>query len=182
MRTSPHGLALRSTFLALVLLGGLPPAPARAARPNRSVLEEAKSRPTVDVGPALGALIEADWIGRDRRSGRREAFSLAHTRQVVDNAGRLAARLAPRAEPKRLGPLVARLGEMEKRLARLEAADEVPQKVRKEIHFDARRAARDIAFSNPLLDFDKILFLKRHDSVGVYHMCDQYYEIGRAHV
>lgn len=34
---------------------------------------------------------------------------------------------------------------------------------------------RRIAFGNPLLDFDRILFLKRHDAVGVYHMCDQFY-------
>jgi hypothetical protein len=34
---------------------------------------------------------------------------------------------------------------------------------------------RDIAFANPLLDFDKVLFIKRHDAVGVFHMCDQYY-------
>ena len=34
---------------------------------------------------------------------------------------------------------------------------------------------RRIAFCNPLLDFDRILFVKRHDSVGVYHMCDQFY-------
>jgi len=37
------------------------------------------------------------------------------------------------------------------------------------------RLMRRIAFANPLLDFDKLLFIKRHDSVGVFHMCDQYY-------
>ena len=26
-----------------------------------------------------------------------------------------------------------------------------------------------------VLNFDKLLFIKRHDSVGVFHMCDQYY-------
>jgi len=35
---------------------------------------------------------------------------------------------------------------------------------------------RKIAFMNPLLDFDKILFLKRHRA-GFNHMCDQYYGI-----
>jgi len=35
---------------------------------------------------------------------------------------------------------------------------------------------RKIAFSNPLLNFDKILFLKRHRST-FNHMCDQYYAI-----
>lgn len=35
---------------------------------------------------------------------------------------------------------------------------------------------REIAFSNPLLDFGEILFLKRHRSI-FNHMCDQYYGI-----
>ncbi len=35
---------------------------------------------------------------------------------------------------------------------------------------------RAIAFSNPLLDFDQILFLKRHKAI-FDHMCDQYYGI-----
>ncbi len=35
---------------------------------------------------------------------------------------------------------------------------------------------REIAFANPLLNFDKILFIKRHRSV-YNHMCDQYYGI-----
>ncbi|MDP6208405.1 MAG: hypothetical protein QGG01_08870, partial [Roseibacillus sp.] len=35
---------------------------------------------------------------------------------------------------------------------------------------------RRIAFSNPLLDFDEVLFMKRHRS-GFNHMCDQYYGV-----
>ena len=35
---------------------------------------------------------------------------------------------------------------------------------------------RQIAFSNPLLDFDEILFIKRHRAL-YEHMCDQYYGI-----
>lgn len=35
---------------------------------------------------------------------------------------------------------------------------------------------RRIAFSNPLLDFDELLFLKRHRA-GFNHMCDQYYGV-----
>ncbi|MFA6564071.1 MAG: hypothetical protein WCV00_19370 [Verrucomicrobiia bacterium] len=39
---------------------------------------------------------------------------------------------------------------------------------------DASRLRRQVAFSNPLLSFDKLLFLKRH--LCIYnHMCDQYY-------
>ncbi|MCX7047831.1 MAG: NPCBM/NEW2 domain-containing protein [Candidatus Sumerlaeota bacterium] len=39
---------------------------------------------------------------------------------------------------------------------------------------DASRLRRQIAFANPLLDFDKILFIKRHRAL-YNHMCDQYY-------
>ncbi|MCP4451315.1 MAG: hypothetical protein GY809_07620, partial [Planctomycetes bacterium] len=38
----------------------------------------------------------------------------------------------------------------------------------------ACRLRREIAFSNPLLDMDEILFIKRHRSI-YNHMCDQYY-------
>jgi len=34
---------------------------------------------------------------------------------------------------------------------------------------------RKIAFSNPLLDFDKLLFITRIDPGGPFHMCDQFY-------
>jgi len=37
------------------------------------------------------------------------------------------------------------------------------------------RLRRRIAFGNPLLDFDKLLLVRRHDAGGVIHMCDQYY-------
>jgi hypothetical protein len=41
---------------------------------------------------------------------------------------------------------------------------------------DIAAIRRDIAFSNPLLDFDRLLFLKRHRAL-FQHMCDQYYGI-----
>ena len=39
---------------------------------------------------------------------------------------------------------------------------------------DACRVRRQIAFRNPLLNFDELLFIKRHRSL-YNHMCDQYY-------
>ncbi len=39
---------------------------------------------------------------------------------------------------------------------------------------EASRLRREIAFANPLLDFDRLLFIKRHRST-FNHMCDQYY-------
>jgi hypothetical protein len=102
-------------------------------------------------------------------------FSLAHTRAVIERGKGLVARLRSKADPGRLGPAPAELNRLEGRLAKLENAGDVPDAVRQEVYLEARRLTRKIAFSNPLLDFDKLLFIKRHDSVGVFHMCDQYY-------
>ncbi|NQT14709.1 MAG: discoidin domain-containing protein, partial [Planctomycetes bacterium] len=101
-------------------------------------------------------------------------FSLAHTRDVIQRGKRLAARFWPEADPDRLGPLVAKLDEIDSRLGELEEVGDAPKEVRQEIHFDARWMVRKIAFSNPLLDFDKLLFVKRHRG-SLPHMCDQYY-------
>ena len=57
----------------------------------------------------------------------------------------------------------------------LEAAGKTSVADRRDSYFEARRLVRQIAFCNPLLDFDKLLFVKRHDPGGVFHMCDQYY-------
>ncbi len=71
---------------------------------------------------------------------------------------------------------MAELEQVAGRAAELATAAEVPETARRELYFQARSVKRRIAFCNPLLaDIDQLLFLKRHDSVGVYHMCDQYY-------
>ena len=105
----------------------------------------------------------------------RAEFTLAHTRHVVGKGRKLAKRLQSDATASRLKPLLARLDRIDKRLVELKSAERVPEADRRRIYLDARRVVRRIAFSNPLLDFDKILFVKRHDPRGVYHMCDQYY-------
>ena len=52
--------------------------------------------------------------------------------------------------------------------------DDAPQEARQKLHFDARWAARNMAFRNPLLDFDAILFVK-HAPGRFPHMSDQFY-------
>ena len=59
----------------------------------------------------------------------------------------------------------------ENRRVKLEDAE-----ARFELFVDACRIRRQIAFSNPLLGFDRVLFIKRHRS-GYSHMCDQYYAV-----
>ncbi|NQT17855.1 MAG: discoidin domain-containing protein, partial [Planctomycetes bacterium] len=117
-------------------------------------------------------VVEAAPPASDGTSG---GFTLAHTRDCVERGRELAARLRAKADPSRLAPLVAKLESLDGRLTALEAADDVSETVRREIHLDVRRVARGIALTNPLLDIDRLLFIKRHDSVGVFHMCDQYY-------
>ena len=83
-------------------------------------------------------------------------FRLAHTRDVIQRACNLAARLRRGADPGRLDPLVAQIGKLDRRLAELEDQPVVSDQVRKGVYFEARRALRGIAFCNPLLDFEKL--------------------------
>ncbi|MFV2069169.1 MAG: discoidin domain-containing protein, partial [Pirellulales bacterium] len=101
-------------------------------------------------------------------------FRLAHTRDVIQRACDLAARLRPGADLDRLDPLVADLGKLDGRLAKLEAEPAVSDQVRRRVYFEARWLLRRIAFCNPLLDFERLLFIKRHRG-SLPHMCDQYY-------
>ncbi|MCF7730821.1 MAG: NPCBM/NEW2 domain-containing protein [Akkermansiaceae bacterium] len=69
----------------------------------------------------------------------------------------------------------ARLAELKARAATLAPG----HAEREELLQDACKLRRKVAFANPLLDFDKILFIKRHfcpdaETTG-NHMCDQYF-------
>jgi len=153
-----------------------------------------QSAKAVDVGASREALVQADWIDQDRRFAANAAtadaakappgttaedaaggFSLAHTRDVIRRGRQLAERLAAKAAPARLARLSSELGQCETRLKGLEARKDVARETRREVYLAARRTVRDIAFCNPLLNFDALLFLKRHDAAGVFHMCDQFY-------
>jgi hypothetical protein len=84
-------------------------------------------------------------------------------------------RLKSKADADRLQPLVSELQRLDVRLSEMEKAGEAPESARREIYLQACRVKRQIAFANPLLEIDKLLFIKRHDPGGVFHMCDQYY-------
>ncbi len=104
-----------------------------------------------------------------------DELSSDRCRAVLQQAEQLAARLTATASPHRLRPLVAQLGAMQKRLKEQEATGRAVPEETRELYFAAHELKRQIAFCNPLLEIDRLLFLKRHDSVGVFHMCDQFY-------
>jgi len=112
------------------------------------------------------------------------AFSLAHTRAVVERGHRLVARLRHAAPPGRsraidaIESLAAKLEAFDRRVAELERARGAPEPVRREVYLEGRRLLRAIAFANPLLEIDGLLFIKRHDPGGLYHMVHQYYGFG----
>ncbi len=114
-------------------------------------------------------------LGVPPKVGSGDAFPLEHAREVISRGTKLAARLRSAATAKRLEPLAVKLEQLNARLKKLEAAKDVPESARKEVYLDARRLVRRIAFCNPLLDIDKLLFIERHHPGGPYHMCDQYY-------
>ncbi len=94
---------------------------------------------------------------------------------MLAQATALARRLEAHGNAERLQPLLVRLQELTQSLS---PAQPGPGRAARDLvglHAQACQVARQIAFCNPLLNFDKLLFLKRHDSGGVYHMCDQFY-------
>ena len=102
-------------------------------------------------------------------------FRLAHTRAVIERGRKLADRLSAGGSQERLGPLVTQLENVAQQVNQLEATGKAPVADRRALYFRARRLVRRIAFCNPLLDFDQLLFVKRHDPGGLYHMVHQYY-------
>jgi hypothetical protein len=114
----------------------------------------------------MDAELEAEWRADAQGKPIRAA------REAVQRGKALAVRLgeqgadlaAPKASLDALAALEKQLGLSPKGDAAKEA-----------LYFEVRKQVRAIAFQNPLLDFDELLFIKRHHAKGVFHMCDQYY-------
>ena len=120
--------------------------------------------------PNIRSLVEADWLQRDADC------SLAQMREVIRRGQKLAARLQPEVDAKRLPALADRLTELEARVSELERSAEVSNGHQRKLWLEAHRLVRDIALCNPLLrQIDKLLFITRHDAGGVLHMVDQFY-------
>lgn len=121
-------------------------------------------RKTATNSPQTAAAVPADG-----------GFSLAHTREVIQRGKKLAERLRAAADTARLNASVGNLHRLAGRLDELQEVRDVSPDARRFIYLEAQQTVRKIAFTNPLLQIDGILFLKRHDSAGVFHMCDQFY-------
>ena len=80
-------------------------------------------------------------------------------------------------------PAAPNLTGLERQLSELKAAGDgtavEETDARFELYTKVCRLRRKIAFSNPLLDFDEILFIKRRRAI-YNHMCDQYYGMAAA--
>jgi hypothetical protein len=117
--------------------------------------------------------VEADWLDQDQAfieaSENKRPFHLAHTAAVLDRAAKLMRRLSADAACE--NELVA----LQKTVIGAQRHFHTPIEQRCALYMQARRLLRRIAFTNPLLNMERILFIKRHHAKGVFHMCDQYY-------
>lgn len=108
---------------------------------------------------------------------RRESLILDSDRDPLDVLLRRSEALL--ADVRRL-PHAPDLSAATARLTALRAAaqqtDVKDAAARRDLFNSACRVRREIAFANPLLDFDSLLFLKRHRSM-FNHCCDQFYGI-----
>lgn len=111
---------------------------------------------------------------------RPEALILASDRDPADvvlrRTAALLGGLKRNLPAAKLGPFEQQLAGLQKKGADTAITDAA---ARRALFSEACALRRRIAFSNPLLNFDRILFIKRHRAV-YDHMCDQFYGIAAA--
>lgn len=95
---------------------------------------------------------------------------------VLRRTGALLAHLKQTGAAGRLASLEARFAALREACAR---AAPTNRDARRALFSQLCTVRRDIAFANPLLNFDQLLFLKRHRAI-YDHMCDQFYGITAA--
>ena len=108
---------------------------------------------------------------------RREALILETDRDPLDVVLRRTAALLADIRRMASAPDMAPMADELRRLTtEAQKVDVKDADARRKLFEAACALRRRIAFSNPLLDFDEIILLKRHRS-AFNHMCDQYYGI-----
>jgi len=164
-------LCLSVALSAFALLVPAVPCPA-AETDNRLALEWAAQF------DELGRQItkERKWFRRvESTAYRPEALILKTDRDpadvVVRRAEALLNHLAGRLGAAGLGERREQLEALKGRLATTPVGD---RPARRKLHDAVCRLRRRIAFGNPLLSFDRALFIKKHRA-RANHMCDQYF-------
>lgn len=121
----------------------------------------------VDVAGSLHGLIEADYRAADPQ---------CDLRRVLQRGRALAARLRrQQADAAQLDARLAELAKIESDTPKTGPAEQGTSSERQTRYLAARWIVRQIALLNPLLAIDRLLFVKRHEAGGPYHMCDQFY-------
>ena len=153
-------LQIRKVFLALdeveVYAAGNPGENIALGKPADQKSISPYSRPSAAVADAL-------------------TCSTAHIEHVFAQGHALAERLAHAGNVPGLAEAMQAFAALEAEWKAMASGGVPDAAARRAIYLNARWALRDIAFRNPVFDFDRLLFVKRHDSRGVFHMCDQYY-------
>jgi len=123
------------------------------------------SKENIAFGRAAMQSSTSQWSARNAQRSRGY-----ETMQVVERGLKLAENLRYLGAEVDIQEKVLR--QITERLKEL--AEDAPEKIQRELYFQACWAVRKMALSNPLLDFDTILFAKR--APGMFpHVCDQYY-------
>jgi len=106
---------------------------------------------------------------------RQDSLILASDRDPLDvvlrRTAALAADLKRTATRAKLADLEIQLADLARQAEQTAVSD---TEARHGLFVKASRLRRQVAFTNPLLNFDKILFIKRHRAI-YDHMCDQFY-------
>ena len=123
--------------------------------------------PILQAAEITSGQIKADWLRQEQvRYGNVEydmAQIVAHGMKLAENLTHLGLNI-----DEQIGTL-NKLNKHSKQLP-----DEASEEFRRDIYLQARWVVRRMMFSNPLLDFDTILFVKRAPGT-LPHMSDQYY-------
>ena len=115
-----------------------------------------------------GARLEAEAV-------RRDALVLADDRDPADVVARRTAALLADLDAKLpAGALAKERAELESLRAQVAKSPVADADARYRLYESLCRLRRRIALRNPLLNFDRILFVKKHRA-AYNHMCDQYY-------
>lgn len=115
-----------------------------------------------------------------REAHRPEALVLESDRTPVDIAWRRTRALLDHLSAMSNAPDLSRekaiLETLTPRVEQARAQEDPDAAALRALFHEICSVRRQVAFANPLIDFDRILFLKRHKSI-FEHMCDQYYGI-----